>query len=179
MITQYFPSHAKICACYWKKCSVAHAGSPWNGHSIPSIALCCQITALIARFMGPTWVPSGADRTQVGLMLAPWNLPSGCVRMFSIETIYQLLFCSMLCVIVFCAIKFVELNWRSADHNLHVHVTQIYQKYSVYTTVPPPETNKQTNKNTNNSKKQQQQNIFADFFWLAKMFLRTLPYGSP
>ena len=32
---------------------------------------------LIARFMGPTWGPSGADRTQVGPMLAPWTLLSG------------------------------------------------------------------------------------------------------
>ena len=32
---------------------------------------------LIARFMGPTWGPSGADRTQVGPMLAPWPLLSG------------------------------------------------------------------------------------------------------
>ena len=32
---------------------------------------------LIARFMGPAWVPSGADRTQVGPMLAPWTLLSG------------------------------------------------------------------------------------------------------
>ena len=31
----------------------------------------------IARFMGPTWGPSGADRTQVGPMLAPWTLLSG------------------------------------------------------------------------------------------------------
>ena len=29
------------------------------------------IHTLIARFMGPTWGPSGADRTQVGPMLAP------------------------------------------------------------------------------------------------------------
>ena len=29
---------------------------------------------LIARFMGPTWGPSGADRTQGGPMLAPWTL---------------------------------------------------------------------------------------------------------
>ena len=29
--------------------------------------------------MGPTWVPSGADRTQVGPMLAPWTLLSGWV----------------------------------------------------------------------------------------------------
>ena len=33
--------------------------------------------ALIARFMGPTWGPSGADRTQLGPMLAPWTLLSG------------------------------------------------------------------------------------------------------
>ena len=32
---------------------------------------------LIARSMGPTWGPSGADRTQVGPMLAPWILLSG------------------------------------------------------------------------------------------------------
>ena len=33
--------------------------------------------SLIARFMGPTWGPSGADRTHVGPMLAPWTLISG------------------------------------------------------------------------------------------------------
>ena len=37
------------------------------------------IIYLIARFMGPTWGPSGADRTQVGPMLAPWTLLSGCL----------------------------------------------------------------------------------------------------
>ena len=36
-----------------------------------------EATALIARFMGPTWGPSVADRTQVGPMLAPWTLLSG------------------------------------------------------------------------------------------------------
>ena len=34
-------------------------------------------STLIARFLGPTWGPSGADRTQVGPMLAPWTLLSG------------------------------------------------------------------------------------------------------
>ena len=34
-------------------------------------------STLIARFMGPTRGPSGADRTQVGPMLAPWTLLSG------------------------------------------------------------------------------------------------------
>ena len=32
---------------------------------------------LIARFMGPTWGPSGADTTEAGPMLAPWILLSG------------------------------------------------------------------------------------------------------
>ena len=35
---------------------------------------------LIASFMGPTCSPSGADRTQVGPMLAPWTLLSGSLR---------------------------------------------------------------------------------------------------
>ena len=34
-------------------------------------------TSLIARFMGPTWGPSGAARTQFGPMLAPWTFLSG------------------------------------------------------------------------------------------------------
>ena len=37
------------------------------------------LTSLKARFMGPTWGPSGADRTQVGPMFAPWILLSGTV----------------------------------------------------------------------------------------------------
>ena len=32
------------------------------------------INTMIARFMGPTWGPSGADRTQVGPMFAPCYL---------------------------------------------------------------------------------------------------------
>ena len=35
-----------------------------------------SIDTLVAGFMGPTWGPSGADRTQVGPMLAPWTLLS-------------------------------------------------------------------------------------------------------
>ena len=33
--------------------------------------------SLIARFMGPAWGPSGANRTKMGPMLAPWTLLSG------------------------------------------------------------------------------------------------------
>ena len=35
------------------------------------------VLSLVARFMGPTWGPSGADRTQMGPLLAPWTLLSG------------------------------------------------------------------------------------------------------
>ena len=35
------------------------------------------ILTLIARFMGPTWGPSGADKTHVGPLLASWTLLSG------------------------------------------------------------------------------------------------------
>ena len=35
------------------------------------------VTSLIARFMGPTWGPSGSDRIQVGPMLVSWTLLSG------------------------------------------------------------------------------------------------------
>ena len=36
-----------------------------------------SVCSLIARFMGPSWGPSGTDRTQVGTMLDPWTLLSG------------------------------------------------------------------------------------------------------
>ena len=36
-----------------------------------------SIPPLIAKFMGPTWCPSGSDRTQMGPMLVPWTLLSG------------------------------------------------------------------------------------------------------
>ena len=35
------------------------------------------VSTLTARFVGPTWGPAGADRTQVGPMLAPWTLLYG------------------------------------------------------------------------------------------------------
>ena len=36
-----------------------------------------SVNSLIVRFMGPTWGPSGTDRTMVDSMLAPWTLLSG------------------------------------------------------------------------------------------------------
>ena len=44
--------------------------------------------SLIARFMGPTWGPSGAERTQVGPMVAPWTLLSGLICIQLTKVLY-------------------------------------------------------------------------------------------
>ena len=53
-----------------------HAFRPL-AHEISSPENVFRLAALRARLLGPTWGPSGADRTQVGPMLAPWTLLSG------------------------------------------------------------------------------------------------------
>ena len=59
---QLMQQHADIMMTkltYWGECNHHHCYHP------------------TARSMGPTWGPSGVDRTQVGPMLAPWILLSG------------------------------------------------------------------------------------------------------
>ena len=53
--------------------------APVRGLSVQGINLpwCYLLHSLIARFMGPIRGPSGADRTHVGPILAPWTLLSG------------------------------------------------------------------------------------------------------
>ena len=49
--------------------------SPCGQHRVAADwSITASTTSQIAMFMGPTWDPSGADRTQVGPMLAPWTL---------------------------------------------------------------------------------------------------------
>ena len=85
--------------CWW-------SGSN-NGHQVdmPYLgfwACLVSVVFLITRFMGPTWGPSGADRTQVGPMLAPWTFLSGifCVhnQLFTGPSHVQLLSISDLCL---------------------------------------------------------------------------------
>ena len=55
-------------------------GERWSDFELQNHSQYLGLTgelSLIARLMGPTWGPSGADRTQVGPMLAPWMLLSG------------------------------------------------------------------------------------------------------
>ena len=71
---------------YWSYCSLAL--SHRYVHKWRVLWLFCdnhhvifQIHSPIARFMGPIWDPSGADRTQVGPMLVPWTLLSGTIML--------------------------------------------------------------------------------------------------
>ena len=52
------------------------------------------LTSLIARSMAPTWGPSGANRTKVGPMLAPWSLLSGIPHIFQ-HILYSCLLCAI------------------------------------------------------------------------------------
>ena len=63
---------------------IATINYTWRGHRGDDIWLgptwdmvSLGVNPLIARFMGPTWGPSGAERTHVGPMLAPCILLSG------------------------------------------------------------------------------------------------------
>ena len=73
--------------CFMPQCRVVAVR--WDGHKC-WMPICDasrnhlpQISTLIARFMGPTWGPSGANRTQVGPMLAPLILLYGDAFVFS------------------------------------------------------------------------------------------------
>ena len=55
---------------YWSQFTmqcINTLGWQWAGSSLVQV-----IASRIASFNGPTWGPSGSDRTQVGPMLAPW-----------------------------------------------------------------------------------------------------------
>ena len=61
---------------------------PWT---MTSLNLYLSGATLIARFMGATWVPSWADRTQVGPMLAPWTfLPGQPFQLFLFNVVTKL-----------------------------------------------------------------------------------------
>ena len=47
-------------------------------------SLTFAITAQIAKFMGPIWGPPGSCRTQVGPMLGPFTLLSGCACWYQV-----------------------------------------------------------------------------------------------
>ena len=62
--------------------------------------------------MGPTWGPSGADRSQVGPMLAPWTVLSGT---------------SIFAALIFFRYFFWPLSKHWLPIKYHVHIWQISQ----------------------------------------------------
>ena len=87
-----FNDAVAICIVIWRflnsECAVicSHISSVVLNCGDSSGKPCCKpsmttkitkVISLIARLMGPTWGPSGDDRTQVGPMLAPRTLLSG------------------------------------------------------------------------------------------------------
>ena len=67
------------------------SGSAYMPQLVLALAIAALpiLASLIARFMGPAWGPSGADRAQVGPMLAPWTLLSGFIRRLLSLTYWQ------------------------------------------------------------------------------------------
>ena len=68
-----------------KQTQITHGYDRWDFNLFRSCerlnitfrGICFWITTQIAKFMGPTWGPSGSFRPQMGPMLAPWTLLSG------------------------------------------------------------------------------------------------------
>ena len=111
----------------WKRTRVArtaaltryrYATQPLSWMPLPCVLPC--LVPQVARFMGPAWGPSGADRTQVGPMLAPWSLLSGAsclvVQPFGKQFIYHNLsvrsarFAELRTIIVNTALLFLQIN---------------------------------------------------------------------
>ena len=68
--------HTKVnCGGHHWRCYLWNTEHQWAACKRPPTEW--MIQSLIARFMGTTWGPPGADRTQVGPMMAPWTLLSG------------------------------------------------------------------------------------------------------
>ena len=92
---------------------------------------------MIARFMGPTWGPSGANRTQVGLMLDPWALLSGYISVLGLKLIHvskrgpreQLLSTSQE---LFTSVTLSPFSCGLVSINL----THIYKAWKIFSKIP-------------------------------------------
>ena len=77
---------------------------------------------LTATFVGPTWGPAGADRTQVGSMLAPWTLLSLYVYVFvSVNFVPRLHICPSIKWIIYQPLnKICSMKSTILYHSRHV-----------------------------------------------------------
>ena len=84
-------------------------------------------TSLIARFMGPTWGPSGPDRTQVGPMLAPWILLSE-IRMEECKDLER----SLVLTKIRCRTRCLHLYlFRCFKRSLYVRILNLFPFHTI------------------------------------------------
>ena len=88
------------------QCATIVPNEHWNAEQEVLWLITDSEWALIARFMGPTWGPSGADRTQVGPMLAAWTLLSG--ALLGLHTLLH-----NLCMASICRAYYFEMSLLS------------------------------------------------------------------
>ena len=72
-------------ACQWGEIWVSSVISKFYQSFTSIVFVVGAVSSLITRFKGLTWGPSGANRTQVGPMMATWTLPSGMLYCTSID----------------------------------------------------------------------------------------------
>ena len=74
--------------------------------------------SLIAKFMGPTWVPHGSDRAQVGSMLATWALLFGVMfgHSLQVSNLHVLIF-FVVNLKLYLDISPLSLHWQAINNH--------------------------------------------------------------
>ena len=115
--------------------------TPWKGSNDRDRHIFEVILFPIARFMGPIWGPSGADRTQVGPRLAPWTLLSGIASICHKREIESHKHVEVLLNVFYCVsviLFFIVHNLVRYDYVLHpryLNLRFFFLGYPVHTCV--------------------------------------------
>ena len=74
---------------HWQHADIIDHHHQFYDHTCASELRTNPVGSVIARFMGLTWGPPGADRTQVGPVLAPWTLLPGVFVKGNVTQLWQ------------------------------------------------------------------------------------------
>ena len=93
------------------------------------------IISQVGKFMGPSWVPPGSCRPQMGPMLAPWTLLSGIVRRIDISKSRDSLFNPSCRFKIWQAVDAVQIlkrlkNLKHIHHSLFRDFMRSYDRTS-------------------------------------------------
>ena len=87
--------------------------------------------------MGPTWGPSGADRTQVGPMLAPWTLLSGLSYIIWYITSHHIIYyiitdhISNIYLILYTSYVTPHISHHTSHHTTPQHMETLVQEAQI------------------------------------------------